>query len=86
VFVEFLRRSQFLRALVITTGVFSFLTWLYIVGRILLNGVDVNKPFVAAVPSISFFELGAFTFAVSFVSMFLYLWLWGRLARGPIAP
>jgi len=56
------------------------------VGRILLNGVDVNKPFVAAVPSISFFELGAFTFAVSFVSMFLYLWLWGGLARGPIAP
>ena len=84
--VPFLRRSPFFRSLVLTTGVFSFLLWLYIVMRIVFNHVNVMTPFVNRVPSISFWVLGAISFAVSFLSMFLYLWLWGRSGRATLVP
>ncbi len=81
--IPLLRRSQFLRALVLTAWVASFLVWLYIVLRVVLNGVDVHWPFVDSVPSISISAVGAFTFFVFVVSMFLYLWLWHRFNGGP---
>jgi hypothetical protein len=81
-FIEFFRNSRLVRSVVLTTGVFSFLLWLYIVARIVVNGVDVNKPFVTRVPGISFAALGAISFGVSFVAMLLYVWLWGRFGRG----
>jgi hypothetical protein len=76
-----LRNSAFLRAFVLTTGVFSFLLWLYIVLRIVFNRVSVMAPFIDRVPSISYWVLGAFSFVVSSVCMFLYLWLWSGFGR-----
>ena len=84
--VPFLRASRFFRALVLTTGVFSFLLWLYIVLRVLISGVDVHWPFVDSVPGLSISAMGAFSFGLSFLCMFLYLWLWGRFAWGPAVP
>jgi hypothetical protein len=82
----FLQGSRFLRALVLTTWVFSSLLWLYIVVRVVINGVDPPAPFLGSVPSLSFSALGAFAFGLSFLSMFLYLWLWGRFRGMPTFP
>jgi hypothetical protein len=83
VFLQLIRNNRFLRSAVLTTLIFSFLIWLYIVVRIIVNNVDAHTPFVDSVPSVSFSALGAFAFGVSFVSTFLYLWLWGRFGRTP---
>ncbi|HLE54158.1 MAG TPA: hypothetical protein VI999_02800 [Thermoplasmata archaeon] len=82
--VPFLQSSRLFRSLVLTTWVFSFLLWLYIVARILVDDVDVHTPFLDSVPSVSFSALGVFSFGVSFLSMFVYLWLWGSFDRSPM--
>ncbi len=82
--VPFLRRSRLLRALVLTVAVFSFLLWLYIVFRVVFNHVNVGSAFIYRIPSLSFWVLGAWSFAVCFVSTFVYVWLWGRFGRTPV--
>ncbi len=83
--LQSLRKSRFLRALTLTAWVGSLLVWLYIVARVVVNVVDVHWPFVDSVPAISISAMGAFAFGLFCVSMFLYLWLWGRFGRGPSA-
>ncbi len=80
--LPYLRKSRFLRALVLTAWVGSLLVWLYVVARVVVNVVDVHWPFVDSVPSISVSAMGAFSFGLFCVSMFAYLWLWGRFDRG----
>lgn len=84
--VPFFRQSRLFQSLVLTTGVFSFLLWFYIVVRVVVNHVDPPTPFVNSVPSLSFSALGAFAFGLSFLSTFVYLWLWGRFGRNPMIP
>ncbi|TLZ56996.1 MAG: hypothetical protein E6K17_03445 [Methanobacteriota archaeon] len=79
--VPLLRSSRFFRSLVLTTWFFSVLLWLYVIARIIVNQVDVHMPFVDSVPSVSFSAMGAIAFGLSFTSMFIYLWLWGRFDR-----
>ena len=83
-FVAFLRGSRFLRALTLTTAVFSFLLWLYIVLRIVFNHVNVRSPFISSIPSLSFWVLGGLAFALSFGATLVYLWLWGRFRAPPM--
>jgi len=84
--VSFMRRSAFLRALVLTMGIFSFLLWLYIILRIVFNHVSVVSPFISRIPSVSFWVLGAFSFVVSFLCMLFYLWVWGPFRRATLVP
>ena len=84
--VPFLQRSRFLRALVLTTGVFSFLLWLYIVLRIVVNNIDPPEPFLPGMRSPSFLTVGAFAFGLSFLSLLAYLWLWGKFDRASGIP
>ena len=84
--VPLLQGSRFLRALILTAWVSSFLLWLYIVLRVVVNGVDVHYPFLDSVRSISISAMGVFSFFVFFVSMFLYLWLWGPFRGMPSFP
>lgn len=84
--IPFLRNSRFLRALVLTTAVFGFLAWLYIVARVVVNHVDPPEPFLNSFPSVSFSAVGAFSFGLSALSMFVYLWLWGGFGRRPTIP
>ena len=79
--ISFLQRSRFLRALVLTVGIFSFLLWLYIILRVVFNHVNVMSPFIYRVPSLSFWVLGVYAFSLSFVCTLVYLWLWGRFGR-----
>ena len=81
--VQMLRNSRILRSFLLTIWFASFLVWLYIVARIVINNVDVHTPFLDTVPSVSFESLGVFAFGLSCVAMFAYLWLWGRFATGP---
>ena len=83
-FVSFLRRSRFLRALVLTVGIFAFLAWFYIILRIVFNHVDVGTPFIDHFPSISIWVLGTFSFVLSALCTFVYIWLWGRIPYAPI--
>ena len=79
--VPFIQRSAFLRALVLATAIFSFLLWLYVVLRIVFNHVSPISPFIGHIPSLPFWIVGAWAFALSFVCTFLYLWIWSRFSR-----
>lgn len=67
----------FLRSFVLATWVYSSLLWAYILIRIIVNGVDVHWPFVDSIQRISISAVGAIAFGLSFLSMFVYLGLWG---------
>lgn len=71
--------SRFFRALVFSTWLYSLILWLYIVARIVVNGVDVHWPFVDSIQSISISEMGIAMFLLSFICMVIYFWLWGKL-------
>ncbi len=83
---QILRGSRFLRALVLTTCVGSWLVWLYVVARVVINNVDVHTPFLDSVPSVSFSALGVYSFGFFILSLFVYLWLWGRFDGRPVLP
>lgn len=78
-----LRASRPLRAAVLTTWAASLLAWVYITLRIVLNGIDPPEPFLPGVRFLSFLTAGAIAFLLFCVSMFAYLWLWGRFGDGP---
>jgi hypothetical protein len=73
--------TRFLRALVLTTGVYSLLLWLYVVGRLVFAGVDITYPFLDSVPGISIALVGVVSFVVSFLCALLYLTIWGWRGR-----
>ncbi len=81
-----LRASRLLRAAVLTTWAASLLAWTYITLRIVLNGIDPPQPFLPGVRFLSFLTAGAIAFFLFCLSMFLYLWLWGRFRDMPFAP
>ncbi|HYM41033.1 MAG TPA: hypothetical protein VEY12_12970 [Thermoplasmata archaeon] len=83
---EGLRSRRSLRALVLATVVGSLLAWLYIAARIVVNGIDPPDPFLPGVPSLSFIRAGALSFGLFCLSLFLYLWLWGRFDGTPALP
>jgi hypothetical protein len=72
-----IRDSRFLRAIVLTTWLYSFLLWLYIAARIVTYDYIVFDPFVYAIPWLSFGALGAFSFLLSAAAMFTYFYVWG---------
>lgn len=84
--VPSLRSSRFFRALVLTVAAFSFLLWLHTTLRVIVNGVDPPEPFVPGLRSVSFLAVGVLSFGVSFLSTFVYLWLWGRFRGMPAVP
>jgi hypothetical protein len=61
------------KALFLTTWIYSTLLWLYIVVRITINKVDPKTLFIDAVPFLSFYILGIIAFVISFLSLFAYL-------------
>ena len=81
--VPFVRGSRILRALVLTVWIASLMAWLYVTLRIIVTHVDPPQPFLPWIRSFSFLEAGAFAFGLFCVSMFLYLWLWGRFRDMP---
>lgn len=56
-----------------TLWAYSFLFWLYIVARIVVDQVPLNSLFLNFVPFFTFIGVGAITFVVSMIFMFLYL-------------
>lgn len=65
------------KALVLTTWFYSLLLWLYIVLRITINRVNIFDRFIYSIPYLTFFSLGVISFIVSFVSLFVYVAIWG---------
>jgi hypothetical protein len=73
--------NRFFRSFVLTTAVFSMLLWLYVVTRAVVNGANLNTPFIDAFPAISIWETGAFAFTLAFITTFIYIALWGDFDR-----
>lgn len=72
-----MRDSRLLRAMVLTVWLYSLLFWLYVAVRITTNDYIVFDPFIYYIPWLSFGALGAITFVLSGLCMFVYLYLWG---------
>jgi len=68
----------YLRSFVLTTALFSILAWLYVVLRIVINGVDMSTPFIDAFPILNIWQTGAVAFVLAFLSVLVYLSLWGN--------
>jgi hypothetical protein len=62
------------KALFLTLWINSFLIWLYIVARIVVNNVPLGSLFIDSIPFFTFTILGIVAFVLSMVFMFLYLW------------
>jgi hypothetical protein len=72
-----IKESRFLRAMVLTIWVYCTLLWLYIAARIVTYDFIVFDPFIFAIPWLSFGELGALSFLLGALCLFIYLYFWG---------
>lgn len=73
--------SRFLRAVVISTCIYSLLFWAYLCFRVVFTWSEVvywTNPFIDAYPMFTFLNLGIMSFCLSFVSLIIYLTFWGR--------
>ena len=61
------------KALFFTLWFYTLLLWLYIVARIVIDSVRLDSLFINHVPFFTFIGLGALSFVVSMVFMYLYL-------------
>ena len=66
-----------LKAITLSTWLYSLLFWLYIVARITINRVNPTSRFIPSVPFFTFMNLGVSTFILSFVCLIVYLSVWG---------
>jgi hypothetical protein len=62
-----------IKAILLTTWLYSLLLWFYIVLRIIVGRVDPNNLFINSVPYLTFAILGMISFSLSFISLFVYL-------------
>ncbi len=79
------RLSNFLRALLLVSWLYSLLIWLYVAVRIITNDHIVFDPFIYDVPGISFGMMGAGSFIFSALCLLIYLTVWG-LPQRPRCP
>lgn len=73
--------SRFLRAVVISTCIYSLLFWAYLCFRVVFTWSEVvywSNPFIDAYPMFTFLNLGIISFSLSFASLIIYLTFWGR--------
>jgi hypothetical protein len=61
------------KELFLTLWFYSFLVWLYIVARIVINHVQLESLFLDSVPFLTFTRLGIIAFVSSMIFMFMYL-------------
>ena len=61
------------KALFATLWLYSFLFWLYLVSRIVIDQVPLNALFLNYVPFFTFIGLGMDVFILSMIFMFLFL-------------
>ncbi len=61
------------KALFLTLWFHSFLVWLYIIARIVVNHVHLGSLFIDSVPFFTFTTLGIVAFVASMIFMFIYL-------------
>jgi hypothetical protein len=66
-----------LRALMLSTWLYSLLLWVYIVARITINRVNPTSRFIPSVPFFTFINLGIISFVLSFICLIVYLSIWG---------
>jgi hypothetical protein len=73
--------SRFLKAVVLSTWLYSLLLWAYICIRIVFTTSEVVYPsnqFIDNVPGLTFLNLGISSFLLSFICLIIYLTFWGK--------
>ena len=76
-----MERKSFAKALILSVWLYSLLLWFYIVLRIVFNNVPMFNRFIGSLPFLTFYSLGVISFALSFVSLTIYLTVWGTGAH-----
>jgi hypothetical protein len=61
------------KALFLTLWLYTFLLWLYIVARIVIDRVPLNSLFLDAVPFFTFIGLGIIAFVLSMIFLYMFL-------------
>jgi len=56
-----------------TLWLYTFLLWLYIAARIIIDQVSLNALFINYVPFFTFIGLGFIAFVLSMIFMFMFL-------------
>ncbi len=73
--------SRFLRAVVLSTCLYSLLFWAYLCFRVVFTWSEVvywSNPFIDALPMFTFLYMGIMSFCLSFVCLIIYLTFWGK--------
>ena len=73
-----------LRAITVSTWLYSLLFWLYVVVRITINRVNPTSRFIPSVPFFTFINIGILTFVLSFICLIVYLSIWGFKDEGQL--
>ncbi len=61
------------KALFATLWLYTFLLWLYIVARIVIDHVGLDSLFLNYVPFFTFMRLGFIAFVLSMIFMYMFL-------------
>jgi hypothetical protein len=73
--------TRFIKAAVLATWLYSLLFWAYVSARIIFTTtvtVYPSDPIINAWPHFTFLNMGIFMFMLSFLSLIVYLTVWGR--------
>jgi hypothetical protein len=62
-----------IKAVFLTLSLYTFLFWLYVAARVIFDRVQLFDPFIDSVPFLTFEIVGALTFVLSMVFMYLFL-------------
>ena len=68
-----MKLTRFWGAFALAVSVYSLLFWFYIVLRVVVDHVGLYNRFIDSVPFFTFFNLGIFTFLLSFAALVAYL-------------
>ena len=62
-----------IKALFATLWLYTFLLWLYVIARIVIDQVNLDSLFFNQVPFFTFIRLGLIAFVLSMIFMYLFL-------------
>ena len=66
--------SRFVRASLLTTGLYSLLLFFYVMGRVIISEVPINNPFITFLfPWFTFLRLAMLALTISLLSSLAYL-------------
>jgi hypothetical protein len=66
------------KAFTISVWFYSLLLWFYVTLRVVFDRVSLTNRFIDYIPFFTFLNTGILSFVISFVSLLVYLMVWGK--------